>query len=72
MTDDRSVPRFTQAPLLQPYVPPMTSTANDQNRTQTTVVTPLASGARRRPPLGAVPASASHRDLRDRLLRCNG
>lgn len=72
MTDDRSVRRFTQASFPAPYVPPMTSTATDQNRTQTTVATPLACGARRRPPLGAVPASPSHRDLRDRLLRCNG
>ena len=50
----------------------MTSTATDSRRTQTTVAMPLACGARSRPPLGTVPAPASHRDLRDRLLRCNG
>lgn len=50
----------------------MTSTATPQTRTQTTAQAPLACGSRRRPPLGAAPASTSHRDLRDRLLRCNG
>ena len=33
---------------------------------------PIPCGARRRPPLGTSPAPASHRDLRDRLLRCAG
>ena len=50
----------------------MTSTATDRKPAQAAVATPLACGARRRPPLGTVPAATSHRDLRDRLLRCNG
>jgi hypothetical protein len=50
----------------------MTFIATPQTRPQTAARTPLASGSRRRPPLGAAPASTSHRDLRDRLLRCNG
>ncbi|HMS62216.1 MAG TPA: hypothetical protein PKD63_08040 [Solirubrobacteraceae bacterium] len=50
----------------------MTSTDTVQTRTQTSEQAAPACGSRRRPPLGAAPASTSHRDLRDRLLRCNG
>lgn len=64
--------RFTQRLVIRSYGPPMTSTATAQNRTQTAVATPLACASRRRPPLGIAPAPTSHRDLRDRLLRCNG
>jgi hypothetical protein len=43
-----------------------------QNRTETPQAQPLVCGERRRPPLGTSPAAVSHRDLRDRLLRCAG
>lgn len=67
-----SVRRFTQLLVRGSYVAPMTSTAAEQTRTQPTSASPLACGARRRPPLGIAPASTSHGDLRDRLLSCNG
>jgi len=43
-----------------------------RNPANTKAATPLVCGSRGRPPLGAAPAACSHRDLRDRLLRCAG
>ena len=43
-----------------------------QKPAETSATQQIACGVRRRPPLGASPAATSHRDLRDRLLRCAG
>ena len=50
----------------------MSMSTAPQNRTETPAAQPIVCGARRRPPLGTSPAATSHRDLRDRLLRCAG
>ena len=50
----------------------MSMSTAPQNRIETPAPQPIACGARRRPPLGTSPAATSHRDLRDRLLRCAG
>ena len=50
----------------------MSMSTASQSRIQPPATQPIVSGARRRPPLGTAPVAASHRDLRDRLLRCAG
>jgi hypothetical protein len=50
----------------------MSMSTAPRNIAETPATQPIACGARRRPPLGTSPAATSHRDLRDRLLRCAG
>ena len=50
----------------------MTMSTAPQTRTETPAKHTIACGERRRPPLGTGQAATSHRDLRDRLLRCAG
>ena len=50
----------------------MTSTDTVQTRTQTSEQAAPACGSPRPPPRRPPPPPPSHRDLRDRLLRCNG
>ena len=50
----------------------MSMSTSTESRIQTPAAQPIACGERRRPPLGTSPSATSHRDLRDRLLRCAG
>ena len=72
MTIVHVVRRRTQRPATPSYGEAMNTLTVVQNPAATTTSATLACAARRRLPLGAAPAATSHRELRDRLLLCNG